>query len=496
MDLFNNLALGLSTAISVQNLLFCFLGCVGGTLVGVLPGIGPTVTIALLLPATFALPTDTSLIMLAGIYYGSQYGGSTTAILVNLPGETSSAVTMLDGYQMALQGRAGPALAAAALSSFFAGTVATFIIVFFAPLLVSVALRFGPPEYFSLVMLGLISSVCLANGSVLKALAMIVLGLLLGVVGSDIYTGTTRYTFGIFDLADGISLVAVAVGIFGVAEILHNLEHEVHQQVVVEKITGLMPTLKDFRSMAAPTIRGTAIGSLLGVLPGGGAILASFAAYAVEKKISATPERFGKGAIEGVAAPEAANNAGAQTSFIPMLTLGIPANPAMAMMMGAMIIQGIVPGPNVALEQPVMFWGLIVSMWIGNLMLLLLNLPLIGVWVRLLNVPYSVLFPAIIIFASIGVFSVESKSSDLWMMSGLGLLGYILIKHDCETVPLLLGFVLGPLIEENLRRALLISHGNPMIFFERPISAGLLICSLIMLIVVALPVVAKKRREI
>ena len=496
MDLLGNLALGLSTAISVENLLFCFLGVTVGTLVGILPGIGPTATIALLLPTTFALKPEASLIMLAGIYYGSQYGGSTTAILMNLPGETSSAVTAIDGYQMGRQGRAGPALAAAALGSFFAGTVATFIICIFAPPLIEIALQFGPPEYFSLMLLGLISSIALSHGSVLKALAMIVLGLLLGMVGSDVYTGTPRFAFGLFDLNDGIGLVAVAVGVFGVAEILRNLEHQGEQTGAIGKVTGLVPTRDDMRRMALPIVRGTAVGSVLGVLPGGGAILASFAAYAVEKKISATPERFGHGAIEGVAAPESANNAGAQTSFIPMLTLGIPANPAMAMMIGAMIIQGIVPGPNVAAQQPALFWGIIASMWIGNLMLVLLNLPLIGIWVRLLRIPYGVLFPAIIVFASIGVFSVESKAFDLYMMAGLGLLGYILIKHDCEPVPLLLGFVLGPLLEEHLRRGMLISHGDPTIFFTRPISAGLLAATAIILVVITLPGVAKKRDKV
>ena len=497
MDLFANLALGLHTALSLNNLFFCFVGVFIGTLIGVLPGIGPTATIALLLPTTFALRPETSLIMLAGIYYGSQYGGSTTAILINLPGETSSAVTAIDGYQMARQGRAGPALAAAALGSFFAGTVSTVVICLFAPPLIEIALQFGAPEYFSLMVLGLISSVALAHGSVIKAVAMIILGLLLGMVGSDIYTGTPRYTFGSYDLNQGISLVALAVGLFGLTEILRNLEGRSDtDEVAIARVGSLMPTRNDMRAMAAPILRGTAIGSVLGVLPGGGAILASFAAYAAEKKLSKTPERFGNGAIEGVAAPESANNAGAQTSFIPMLTLGIPANPAMAMMIGAMIIQGIVPGPNVAAQQPALFWGIIVSMWIGNAMLVLLNLPLIGLWVRMLSVPYRVLFPTIIIFAAIGVYSVESNVFDLFAMSAAGLAGYVLVKHDCEPVPLLLGFVLGPLIEEHLRRALLISHGDPTVFFQRPISAGLLACAAIMLIVVVLPSVARRREEV
>ncbi len=496
MDLLGNIALGFGTALTVNNLLFCFIGVTIGTLVGVLPGIGPTATIALLLPTTFALKPETSLIMLAGIYYGSQYGGSTTAILMNLPGETSSAVTAIDGYQMGRQGRAGPALTAAALGSFFAGTVATFIICVFAPPLIEVALQFGPPEYFALMVLGLISSIALAHGSVPKALAMIVVGLLFGLVGSDMYTGTPRYTLGLFDLSDGIGLVPVAVGMFGVAEILRNLEHEGQGGAALSEVTSLVPTRDDVLRMAMPILRGTGIGSVLGVLPGGGAILASFAAYVVEKKISKTPERFGKGAIEGVAAPESANNAGAQTSFIPMLTLGVPANPAMAMMIGAMIIQGIIPGPNVASQQPGLFWGIIASMWIGNVMLVLLNLPLIGLWVKLLQIPYRVLFPSIIVFASIGVFSVESKPFDLYAMAAMGLLGYILIKHDCEPVPLLLGFVLGPLLEEHLRRGMLISHGDPMIFIQRPISAGLLAVSAVVLLVLAMPGVAKKRETV
>jgi TctA family transporter len=496
MELLGHLALGLQTAVSLNNLLFCFVGVFIGTLIGVLPGIGPTATIALLLPTTFALRPETSMIMLAGIYYGSQYGGSTTAILINLPGETSSAVTAIDGYQMARQGRAGPALASAALGSFFAGTVSTIIICLFAPPLIEVALDFGGPEYFSLMLLGLIASIALAHGSVLKALAMIVFGLLLGMVGADIYTGQPRYTFGLFDLNQGLDLVALAVGLFGVTEILRNLEHGEGRQTTVTPVGRLMPSRADLKQMAAPIVRGTAIGSLLGVLPGGGAILASFAAYAIEKKISRTPERFGKGAIEGVASPESANNAGAQTSFIPMLTLGIPANPAMAMMIGAMIIQGIVPGPNVAVDKPELFWGIIASMWIGNAMLLILNLPLIGIWVRLLRMPYQLLYPMIIVFAAIGCYSVESNPSDLLMMSGFGLVGYWLIKHDCEPVPLLLGFVLGPLLEEHLRRALLISHGDPMVFFQRPISAGLLICAAITLVVIVLPSVSKRREEV
>ncbi len=499
MDLLSNLALGLSTAAQPENLVYCFIGVLLGTLVGVLPGLGPTATTAMLLPITFALPPTPALIMLSGIYYGAQYGGSTTAILINMPGESSSAVTSIDGYQMARQGRAGQALAAAAIGSFFAGTVATFVIAILAPPLTNIALKFGPPEYFSLVVLGLVCSVALAHGSVLKAIAMILLGLLLGLVGTDIYTGAPRFTLDQLQLADGINFVAVAAGVFGIAEILRNMEGERTRTPIIAKVLGLMPTREDWKRMLGPILRGTTLGSALGVLPGGGAILASFAAYTIEKKISSHPEEFGKGAIEGVAAPESANNAGAQTSFIPMLTLGIPSNPVMALMIGAMIIQGIVPGPNVAREQPELFWGIIASMWLGNLMLIVLNLPLIGIWVRLLRVPYHALFPAIVAFASIGVFSVNSNPFDLYAIALFGALGWLLLKLNCEPAPLLLGFVLGPLLEEHLRRAMIISRGDPTIFInfaERPISATLLVLSAIALAVVFLPNIAKKREQV
>ncbi|RCS24183.1 tripartite tricarboxylate transporter permease [Phyllobacterium salinisoli] len=496
MDLFNNLALGFSTAASPWNLLFCFTGVMLGTLIGVLPGIGATATIAMLLPITFQLEPVSSLIMLAGIYYGAQYGGSTTAILINMPGESSSAVTAIDGYQMARQGRAGVALATAAIGSFFAGTVSTFLVAIFAPPLTSIALKFGAAEYFSLMVVGLISSIALAHGSVIKALAMVVLGLLLGLVGTDINTGTPRFILGIRDLSDGLNFVAMAVGVFGVAEILRNLENEQTRSVMIKKVTGLLPTREDFRRMAAPILRGTALGSALGILPGGGAILASFASYTVEKRVSKHPQTFGKGAIEGVAGPEAANNAGAQTSFIPMLTLGIPANPVMALMIGAMIIQGIVPGPNVATEQPALFWGIIASMWIGNLMLIVLNLPMIGLWVKLLTIPYYVLFPIILAFCSIGVYSVNSNVFDLYSVAFFGLIGYVLVKLHCEPAPLLLGFVLGPLLEENLRRAMIISRGDATVFFTRPISATLLAIALAVLVIVLLPSINRKREEI
>lgn len=496
MDLLSNLALGFATAASPENLLFCLIGVILGTLIGVLPGIGATATIAMLLPITFQLEPVSSLIMLAGIYYGAQYGGSTTAILINMPGESSSAVTAIDGYQMARQGRAGTALAVAALGSFFAGTVATLLVAIFAPPLTAIALRFGAAEYFSLMLLGLVSAVALAHGSVLKALGMVVLGLLLGLVGTDIYTGTPRFTFGIPAYADGLNFVALAVGVFGIAEILRNLEGQQDRTILGASLGALWPTRAEFRRMVPPVLRGTALGSALGILPGGGAILASFASYTVEKRLSKTPEAFGKGAIEGVAGPESANNAGAQTSFIPLLTLGIPANPVMALMVGAMIIQGIVPGPNVATEQPALFWGIIASMWIGNLMLIVLNLPLIGLWVRLLKVPYNILFPVIMAFCSIGVYSVNSNVYDLYAVAAFGLMGYVLVKLRCEPAPLLLGFVLGPMLEENLRRAMILGRGDPATFVTRPISATLLGLTLIVLVVVLLPAVRRKRAEV
>jgi TctA family transporter len=495
MELLQNLELGFSVALSLQNLMYCFIGVLLGTLIGVLPGLGPLATIAMLLPITFGLPPVSALIMLAGIYYGAQYGGSTTAILINLPGESSSVVTAIDGHQMAKQGRAGAALATAALGSFFAGTVATFLLALFAPPLASLALQFGPAEYFSLMVLGLIASVTLASGSIVKALAMIVLGLLLGLSGQDIYTGTPRFTFDVPELADGFDFVAIAMGMFGIGEIIRNLEDEHTRSLVAAKVKSLMLTKEDFKAIIAPVFRGTILGSFLGILPGGGAMLSSFAAYSIEKKISKNPQEFGRGAIAGVAGPESANNAGAQTSFIPMLTLGIPSNPVMALMIGALIIQGITPGPNVVTEKPDLFWGIIASMWIGNAMLVLLNLPLIGVWVKLLTVPYHLLFPAIIAFCCIGVYSVNNNAFDVYSMALFGVLGYALVKLDCEPAPLLLGFVIGPMLEEYLRRAMLISRGDPMVFLTRPISAVLLILALIALVVVLLPSVQKTREE-
>ena len=495
MDL-SGILLGLETALQPTNILVCLIGVTLGTAVGVLPGIGPTATVALLLPITFTFDPIAALIMLAGIYYGAQYGGSTTAILLNLPGESSSAVTAIDGYQMARQGRAGPALATAALGSFFAGTVGTVIVALFAPPLAAAALKFGPAEYFALVVLGLIVSIALASGSTVKALAMIILGLLLGTVGQDLTTGVPRFTFGIPELDGGLNFVSLAVGVFGIAEILRNLESHGTARVITRKVKGLWLSRKEFGEIRNPVLRGTALGSALGVLPGGGHILASFSAYSLEKRISKRPQDFGKGAIQGVAGPESANNAAAQTSFIPLLTLGLPAHPVMALLVGAFIIQGIVPGPNVIEDEPALFWGLIASFWIGNLLLVMLNLPLIGLWVRMLSVPYEVLFPAIIAFATIGCYSLELNAWDVFIIAVSGFVGYLLIRWGCEPAPLLLGFVLGPLLESNLRRALIISHGDATVFFTRPISAVLLGLGVAALLVAVLPMVRRKRQEV
>ena len=493
MELITNLGIGFDTAFTLANLMYCLIGVFLGTAIGVLPGLGPTATIAMLLPVTFGLPPVSALIMLSGIYYGSQYGGSTTAILVNLPGEAASVVTSLDGYQMARNGQAGKALAAAAIGSFFAGTVATVLIALFAPPLAEIALKFGPAEYFSLMVLGLVVAVVLAQGSLLHAIGMVILGLLFGLIGTDVNSGMARFTFDMPQLADGISFVVIAMGMFGLGEIISNIEHESTRSVMVKKIEGLMPTKEDLKRIAAPILRGTALGSALGILPGSGNILGAFAAYSIEKKISKNKSQFGKGAIEGVAAPESANNAGAQTSFIPMLTLGIPSNPVMALMIGAMILQGIQPGPSVITEQPALFWGIIASMWIGNLFLIVLNLPMIGLWVRMILVPYPLLFPAILSFCCIGVFSLNNASFDIYLIAISGVMGYIFGKLKCEPAPLLLGFILGPLMEEYLRRALVLSRGDASVFLTRPISATMLALSLVAIIIVLAPAVRKQR---
>ncbi len=499
MDLpfLHHLWLGFGVAVKWWNLFFCLAGVMLGTLIGVLPGIGPTATIAMLLPVTFSLSPVAALIMLAGIYYGAQYGGSTTAILVNLPGEPASVVTCLEGYQMARQGRAGPALATAAIGSFFAGCTATVAVAMFAPPLAEVALKFGPPEYFSLMVLGLVAAVVLARGSLLKAMIMVVFGLLLGLVGTDVNSGVIRFTLGLSELADdGISFIVVAMGVYGITEIVNNLELKEHREVFTSKVGSLMPSKEDFRRMWKPILRGTLLGSALGILPGGGPLLASFGAYTAEKKVSRYSREFGQGAIEGVAAPEAANNAGAQTSFIPMLTLGIPSNAVMAMMLGAMMIQGIAPGPLVMTEKPELFWGLITSMWIGNAMLLILNLPLIGIWIKMLTVPYRMLYPSILLFMAVGVYSLSNSAFDVMLMAFFGILGYVFVRLDCEPAPLILGLILGPMMEENLRRAMLVSRGDPMVLFTKPISAGFLVAAMILLGIVLAPAIRRKREEV
>ncbi|MBN9888153.1 tripartite tricarboxylate transporter permease [Salipiger abyssi] len=496
MELIQHLELGLSVALAAENILYCFLGVLMGTLIGVLPGIGPVATIALLLPITYGVPPESALVLLAGIYYGAQYGGSTTAILLSLPGESSAAVTVLDGYQMAQQGRAGAALATAALGSFFAGTVATFVIALASPPLTKLAMSFGAAEYFSLMVLGLLGAVSLASGSVLRAITMAVLGILLGLVGQDVYTGVTRMTMDIPELMDGVSFSALAMGIFGLGEVVRNLRSPEDRTVTKSSIGRLMLSWQEIKQIAMPVVRGTGIGSVLGVLPGGGSLLSSFVSYTTERKMAKDPSRFGKGAIEGVAGPESANNAGAQTSFIPMLTLGIPSNPVMAMMIGALIIQGITPGPNVINERPELFWGVIASMWLGNLMLVVLNLPLIGVWVRLLTVPYRFLFPAIVGFCCIGVFSVTNSGFGLYVLLVAFIFGFIVWELDCEPAPLLLGFLLGPMLEENFRRAMLLAHGEIGTFVVRPISAGILLVAVVMILIVALPNVRKSRNEV
>ena len=496
MDILNNLATGFGAAGSWANLGFALIGCLLGTLIGVLPGIGPIPTIALLLPVTYGLNPLSSLVMLGGIYYGAQYGGSTTSILVNMPGEASSIVTCIDGHQMARQGRAGAALAVSALGSFFAGCVGTLFICAFAPPLAAIAQQFNSPDYFSLMVLGLITAVVLAHGSVLKAIAMIMVGLLLGLVGTDVNSGATRFTFGVSVLWDGLDFLPLVIGMFGVVEIIRNLERpDQHREAITTRFRDLWPKLSDFKEAWPAAVRGTLLGSILGILPGGGVVLASFAAYTVEKKLAKDPSRFGKGAIEGVAGPESANNSAAQTSFIPLLTLGLPSNAIMALMMGAMMIQGIQPGSAVMTSRPDLFWGMVASMWIGNLMLVIINLPMIGIWVKLLSVPYRFLYPAILLFCGIGIYSDDNNAVMLLFAAGFALFGYILTALDCEPAPMLLGFILGPLMEENLRRSLVLSRGDPIIFIQRPISAVLLLLSAITVALIVLPAFRKTREE-
>ncbi len=496
MEIFHNLIFGFSVALSWQNLFYCFLGCFLGTLIGVLPGIGPLATIAMLMPITFAISPVAALIMLAGIYYGAQYGGSTTSILVNLPGETSSVVTCIDGYQMARQGRAGPALAIAAIGSFFAGTVCTLVIALFGPPIAEMALKFASPEYFSLMTMGLIVAAVLAPGDMVKSLAMVFLGLLLGCVGTDVDSGWRRFSFDIIELTDGIGFVVIAIGVFAVGEIVSNLGEPEERTVFTSKVGSLFPSRDDMKRSYGPILRGTILGAFFGVLPGTGPAIASFSSYMVEKKVSNDPSQFGRGAIEGVAGPESANNADAQCKFIPMLTLGIPASGTMALMLGALMIHGIAPGPTVMTQRPDLFWGLIVSMWIGNLMLVVLNLPLIGLWVSLLKVPYRMLFPAIMTFSCIGIYSLNNSPFELYLTALFGLLGFLWMKLECSPVPLMLGFVLGPMMEENLRRAMLISRGNPLVFVTRPISLAFVIATVLIVIMMAMPALKKRRGDI
>lgn len=496
MDIFGNLLMGFGVAVTLQNLAYCFIGVLVGTLIGVLPGIGPLGTIAMLLPLTFNVPPVAALIMLAGIYYGAQYGGSTTAILVNLPGETSAVVTTIDGYQMARRGRAGPALAIAAIGSFIAGTFGTLMIALAGPPLAEFALKFGAPEYFSLMLMSLVAAAVLASGDMLKSIAMVVLGLLLGLVGTDVNTGTQRFSFDIAELSDGVGFIVIAVGIFAIGEIIANLDEKQERSVFQDKIRNLFPSWSDITSSLGAIFRGTAIGSFFGVLPGTGPAVAAFAAYMVEKKVSKNPEQFGQGAIQGVAAPEAANNADAQCKFIPMLTLGLPASGVMALMLGALTMQGIQPGPEVMTQRPELFWGLIASMWIGNLMLVILNLPLVGVWVKLLSVPYRLLFPAIMAFSAIGVYSVNNSGFEIYLTALFGVLGFIWAKLGFNMTPMLLGFVLGPMMEEHLRRAMLMSRADPTVFFTRPLSLTFIIATVLILVIVLLPAFRKNRNEL
>ena len=495
MEMIDNLALGFSHSLALHNIAYCFVGALLGTAIGVLPGLGPLATIAMLLPLTFSLDPISALIMLAGIYYGAQYGGSTTAILVNLPGENSSVVTAIDGYQMARQGRGGAALATAALASVLAGVIATFFIAGFSPILAKAALSFKSPEYFSLMIVGLFAAVILANGSIIKAIGMVVIGLILGTVGTDLNSGANRFTFGLLNLMSGLEFVAISMGLFAFAEIMSNVAQKASAKTDLHKVSRLWPSKQDFRYGTPAALRGTMLGSVLGILPGGGAALASFSAYSLEKKVARDPSQFGKGAIQGVAGPEAANNAAAQTSFIPMLTLAIPSNGVMALMMGAMMVHNIVPGPMILTQNAPMFWALVTSMLIGNVILVLLNLPLVGLWVKLISVPYTVLYPAILMFCLIGLYGIENSSFNVYVAAVFGLLGFMLYRLKCEPAPLLLGFILGPLLEENLRRSLLLSKGDFTIFVDRPISLALLLLAAVLLLSTMMPSFRKKRDE-
>jgi putative tricarboxylic transport membrane protein len=494
MEILQGVLNGFQVAFQPINLFYCFVGVFIGTLVGVLPGLGPAAAIALLLPSTFALSPVSSVIMLAGIYYGAMYGGSTTSILVNIPGEAASVVTCLDGHAMARQGRAGPALGIAAFGSFISGTLSILILTVLAPLLVKVTLSFGPPEYFSLMVLGTTLVTYFTHGSMLKALIMALVGVLLGSVGVDSISGRYRFTFGIPTLMDGLGLVPVIMGLFGISEVLLNLEHlAVKRTIYAESMKGLLPNLEDWKRSVMPIARGSLLGFFLGILPGAGAIIASFAAYAAEKRVSKHPEQFGKGAIEGVAAPEAANNAAAGGAFIPLLTLGIPANAVMAILLGALMIHGLQPGPLLMTRAPDLFWGTITSMYIGNAMLLVLNLPLIGIWIRVLRISYTVLFPFILLFCLIGSYSVNNNVGDGLVMWVFGILGYLLKKFDYEAAPLVLAVVIGPMMEEALRQSLILSAGSFSIFVERPISAGFIFTAALLLV---FPLLTRRREVV
>jgi putative tricarboxylic transport membrane protein len=498
MELLQHLSLGFQVALTQENFLYCLIGATLGTLVGVLPGLGPVTTIAMLLPITFKIPAVSSLIMLSGIYYGAHHAGSTTAIMLNMPGEPTSVVICLDGHPMARQGRAGVALCIAALGSFFAGCASTLVIALFSPPLARVALVFGPPEYSAIILMALVTIAVLSSSSLLLTLGAAVLGLLLGTVGTDINSGTIRFSFGTNGVVDGVSFVAVAVGLFALSEVMIHMVGDSQSPATRPRITSLLPSRDDLARSWKPVLRGTAIGASLGILPGTGPLLSSFASYALEKQISRNPEGFGNGAIEGVAGPEAANNAAALTHFIPMLTLGIPAGAAMALMLGALIIQGITPGPQVMTTHPDLFWGVVASMWVGNLMLLVLNLPMVGIWVRLLAIPYRLLYPAILTFCCIGVYSVNNSAFDVFLATGFGLLGFVLKKLGCAPAPVLLGLVLGPLLEENFRRSLLLSHGNLGVFFQQPISLGILLVTAMLPIafwLTARQTLAKRQRQ-
>jgi putative tricarboxylic transport membrane protein len=493
MDVLTQLALGFQVALLPANLFYCFLGCLIGTMVGVLPGLGPTAAMSLLLPATFHVPPVSAVIMLAGIYYGAMYGGSTTSILVNIPGEAASVMTCLDGYRMARAGRAGAALGISAFGSFIAGTVGILGLTLIAPPMVDFALRFGPPEYFSLMCLGMVVLTFLSSSSMIRALMMACFGLIVGSIGQDTVSGTTRFTFGIVDLMDGVGLVPVVMGLFGISEILLNLETKIDQEVFQTKVKGLLPTLEDWIRCKWSIVRGTVIGFFLGILPGGGAVLSSFVAYAVEKKFSARPEDFGTGVIEGVAAPESANNAAAQSAFIPLLTMGLPSNVVMAMLLGALIIHGVTPGPLLISQHPEVFWGVVASMYLGNVMLLVLNLPLIGMWVQFLRIPYPIMMPLIILFCLIGSYTVANSVMDILFMLIFGVIGYFMKKFKYEAPPFILAFVLGPLLEYSLKQSLLMSRGSFSIFLTRPISAICLGIALILLLIPLVPRIGRRR---